>query len=89
MVASSNSFSSSDVYHVKFECDGYLPFYLKDFGTGAYQIGSGESKDMVTLVPGDTTYNEWENNQWSDDKIDGNDVEYVRSCKDAYQVPSL
>ncbi len=75
----------SDVYHVKFECDGYLPFYLKDFGTGAYQIGSGESKDTVTLVPGDTTYNERENNQWSDDRIDGNDVEYVRSCKDAYQ----
>ncbi len=70
----------SDVYHVKFECDGYLPFYLKDFGTGAYQIGSGESKDTVTLVPGDTTYNEWENNQWSDDVINGNDVEYVRSC---------
>ena len=75
----------SDVYHVKFECDGYLPFYLKDFGIGAYQIGSGESKDTVTLVPGDTTYNEWENNQWSDDRIDGNDVEYVRSCKEAYQ----
>lgn len=46
--------SGSDVYHVKFECDGYLPFYLKDFGTGEYQIGSGESKDTVTLVPGDT-----------------------------------
>ena len=70
----------SDVYHVKFECDGYLPFYLKDFGTGAYQIGSGESKDTVTLVPGDTTYNEWENNQWSDDVINGNDLAYVQSC---------
>lgn len=75
----------SDVYHVKFECDGYLPFYLKDFGTGSYQIGSGESKDTVTLVPGDTTYNSDNGNQWSDDRIDGNDVEYVRSCKDAYQ----
>lgn len=70
----------SDVYHVKFECDGYLPFYLKDFGTGAYQIGSGESKDTVTLVPGDTTYNEWENNQWSDDVLNGNDLTYVQSC---------
>ena len=70
----------SDVYHVKFECDGYLPFYLKDFGTGAYQIGSGESKDTVTLVPGDTTYNEWENNQWSDDVLNGNDLAYVQSC---------
>lgn len=75
----------SDVYHVKFECDGYLPFYLKDFGTGSYQIGSGESKDTVTLVPGDTTYNSDNDNQWSDDRIDINDVEYVRSCKDAYQ----
>ena len=75
----------SDVYHVKFECDGYLPFYLKDFGTGSYQIGSGESKDTVTLVPGDTTWNADNDNQWSDDRIDGNDVEYVRSCKDAYQ----
>ncbi len=70
----------SDVYHVKFECNGYLPFYLKDFGTGAYQIGSGESKDTVTLVPGDTTYNEWENNQWSDDVINENDLAYVQSC---------
>ena len=72
--------SGSDVYHVKFECDGYLPFYLKDFGTGSYQIGSGESKDTVTLVPGDTTWNADNGNQWSDDRIDGNDVEYVRSC---------
>ncbi|MCM1008883.1 MAG: DUF6531 domain-containing protein [Ruminococcus flavefaciens] len=75
----------SDVYHVKFECDGYLPFYLKDFGTGSYQIGSGESKDTVTLVPGDTTYNSDNYNQWSDDRIDGNDIEYVRSCLGAYR----
>lgn len=47
----------SDVYHVKYECDGYLPFYLKDFGTGTYLIGSGDSNDTITLVPGDTTYN--------------------------------
>lgn len=78
----------SDVYHVKFECDGYLPFYLKDFGTGAYQIGSGESKDTVTLVPGDTKYNEWENNQWSDDVINGSDLAYVRSCLGAYRGDS-
>lgn len=78
----------SDVYHVKFECDGYLPFYLKDFGTGAYQIGSGESKDTVTLVPGDTKYNEWENNQWSDDVINGDDLAYVRSCLGAYRGDS-
>lgn len=70
----------SDVYHVKFECDGYLPFYLKDFGTGVYQIGSGESKDTVTLIPGDTTYNDRENNQWSDDALNRNDLDYVQSC---------
>lgn len=72
--------NNSDVYHVKFECDGYLPFYLKDFGTGAYQIGSGESWDTVTLVPGDTTYNEDNDNQWSDDVLNANDLTYVQSC---------
>lgn len=70
----------TDVYHVKFECDGYLPFYLKDFGTGKYQVGSGESWDTVTLIPGDTTYNYYNANQWSDDVIDGNDSAYVQSC---------
>ena len=70
--------SGSDVYHVKFECDGYLPFYLKDFGTGSYTIGSGESWNTVTLVPGDTTYNYYNADQWSDDVIDGNDLAYVK-----------
>ncbi len=74
------SASGSDVYHVKFECDGYLPFYLKDFGTGKFTVGSGESLDTVTLVPGDTTYNYYNANQWSDDVIDGNDASYVASC---------
>ena len=70
----------SDVYHVKFECDGYLPFYLKDFGTGSYQIGSGDSLDTVTLVPGDTKYNADNDNQWSDDVINSSDSAYVQSC---------
>ena len=69
--------SGSDVYHVKFECDGYLPFYLKDFGTGSYTVGSGDSWDTVTLVPGDTTYNADNDDQWSDDVIDENDAAYV------------
>ena len=77
----SGSFSvnagGSDVYHVKFECDGYLPFYLKDFGTGSYTVGSGDSWDTITLVPGDTTYNADNDNQWSDDVIDENDATYV------------
>ncbi len=75
----------TDVYHVKFECDGYLPFYLKDFGTGEYQVGSGESWDTVTLIPGDTTYNYYNANQWSDDVLDGNDLAYVQSCLYAYR----
>ncbi len=70
----------SDVYHVKFECDGYLPFYLKDFGTGSYQAGSGDSPDTITLVPGDTTWNEENENQWSDDVINSADSAYVKSC---------
>ncbi len=70
----------SDVYHVKFECDGYLPFYLKDFGTGSYQVGSGDSWDTITLIPGDTTWNEENGNQWSDDVLNAADSEYVKSC---------
>ena len=72
--------SGSDVYHVKFECDGYLPFYLKDFGTGSYTVGSGDSWDTVTLIPGDTTWNEENDNQWSDDVLNAADSEYVKSC---------
>ena len=75
----------SDAYHVKFECDGYLPFYLKDFGTGAFQIGSGDSPDTVTLVPGDTTWNEENANQWSDDILNSSDASYVESCRNAYR----
>ena len=71
---------SSDVYHVKFECDGYLPFYLKDFGTGSFVLGSGGSQDTLTLVPGDTKNNPDCDNQWSDDWLNTYDVEYVESC---------
>lgn len=74
------SASGSDVYHVKFECNGFLPFYLKDFGTGTFVVGSGDSEDTVTLVPGDTTYNEETNNSWSDDNLNVNDVAYVQNC---------
>lgn len=72
--------SGSDTYHVKFECNGYLPFYLKDFGTGSYLVGSGDSTDTVTLIPGDTTYNADNNNQWSDDVLNANDLAYVQNC---------
>ena len=72
--------NGSGVHHVKFECDGYLPFYLKDFGTGSFQISSGDSPDTVTLIPGDTTWNEENDNQWSDDVINAADSAYVQSC---------
>lgn len=83
-VADDGSYSvtatGSDVYHVKFECNGYLPFYLKDFGTGSYLVGSGDSVDTVTLIPGDTTYNADNDNQWSDDVLNADDLAYVQSC---------
>lgn len=80
--------SESDVYHVKYECDGYLPFYLKDFGTGTYEVGSGGSANTVTLVPGDTTWNEDNDNLWSDDVINAADLAYVQSCFGAYRGDS-
>lgn len=74
--------TGSDVYHVKFECDGYLPFYLRDFGTGTFRICSANSVgdvngNTLTLIPGDTTYNEDNGNLWSDDKLTEDDAEYV------------
>ena len=77
--------SGSGIYHVKYESDGYLPFYLKDFGTGTYTVGSGDSRNTVTLVPGDTTWNEEHDNEWSDDVINGKDLAYVQSCLGAYR----
>lgn len=77
--------SGSGIYHVKYESDGYLPFYLKDFGTGTYTVGSGASRNTVTLVPGDTTWNEEHDNEWSDDVINGKDLAYVQSCLGAYR----
>ena len=72
--------SGSGIYHVKYESDGYLPFYLKDFGTGTYTVGSGDSRNTVTLVPGDTTWNEEHDNEWSHHVIKGKDLAYVQSC---------
>ena len=77
--------SGSGIYHVKYESDGYLPFYLKDFGTGTYTVGSGDSRNTVTLVSGDTTWNEEHDNEWSDDVINGKDLAYVQSCLGAYR----
>ena len=80
--------SGSGIYHVKYESDGYLPFYLKDFGIGTYTVGSGDSRNAVTLVPGDTTWNEEHDNEWSDDVINGKDLAYVQSCLGAYRGDS-
>ena len=80
--------NGSGIYHVKYESDGYLPFYLKDFGTGTYTVGSGDSRNAVTLVPGDTTWNEEHDNEWSDDVINGKDLAYVQSCLGAYRGDS-
>ena len=68
------------VYNVKYECDGYLPFFIRNYGTGSYLIGTGESEDTITLIPGDTTYNAENGNQWSDEWINSADHEYVLEC---------
>ena len=78
----------SDVFHIKFECDGYLPFYLKDCGTGTFTLGSGGSHDTLTLVPGDTTNNPDCGNQWTDDWLNEYDAEYVESCLGAIKGAS-
>ena len=43
-------------------------------------MGSSDSDNIVTLVPGDTTYNADNNNQWSDDILNSNDITYVQEC---------
>ena len=78
----------SEAYNVKFECDGYLPFYLKDYGLGSFTIGSNGSHDTLTLVPGDTTYNADADNQWSDDNLNAEDAQYVESCLGAVKGAS-
>ena len=42
----------------------------------------------MTLVPGDTTWNEEHDNEWSDDVINGKDLAYVQSCLGAYRGDS-
>ncbi len=39
----------------------------------------------MTLVPGDTTWNEENDNQWSDDVLNSSDASYVESCRNAYR----
>ncbi len=62
--------------NVKIECDGYLPRFYKNMGHGSYQFGTADKPEM--LYPGDSTYNENDNDQWSDEVINANDASYVR-----------
>ena len=62
--------------NVKIECDGYLPRFYKNMGHGSYQFGTADNPEM--LYPGDSTYNENDNDQWSDEVINANDASYVR-----------
>ncbi|HCR74475.1 MAG TPA: hypothetical protein DIW26_09010, partial [Ruminococcus sp.] len=61
---------------------------MKDYGTGSFVVGSNGSHDTVTLVPGDTTYNANDNNQWSDDNLTSDDANYVSSCLHAVKGAS-
>lgn len=65
----------SSTTHVKIECNGYLPRFYKDMGFGSYQLGTSESPE--TLYFGDTTYNPGANNQWSDEVINYDDLNFV------------
>ena len=68
--------------NVKIECDGYLPRFYKGMGYGSYWLGSSEEPEM--LIPGDTTWNEEQANQWSDEQINSADAAYVYDCLGAY-----
>lgn len=61
--------------HIKVECNGYLPRFYKDMGFGSYQIGTSENPEM--LLFGDTTYNTGADNQWSDEVINYDDLNFV------------
>lgn len=67
--------SNTSTTHVKIECDGYLPRFYKDMGHGGYQLGTESNPEI--LLPGDTKYNKDNSNQWSDEVIDANDVNFV------------
>lgn len=62
--------------NVKIECDGYLPRFYKNMGHGSYQFGTADNPEM--LYPGDSTYNENDNDKWSDEVINANDASYVQ-----------
>ena len=61
--------------HIKVESNGYLPRFYKDMSFGSYQLGTENNPEV--LLFGDTTYNPDVNNQWSDEVIDTNDLNFV------------
>lgn len=67
--------NSTSTTHVKIECNGYLPRFYKDMGFGSYQLGTSEKPEVLYF--GDTTYNPDAGNQWSDEVINYNDLDFV------------
>lgn len=67
--------NSTSTTHVKIECNGYLPRFYKDMGFGSYQLGTSEKPEVLYF--GDTTYNPDAENQWSDEVINYNDLDFV------------
>lgn len=67
--------NSTSTTHVKIECNGYLPRFYKDMGFGSYQLGTSDKPEILYF--GDTTYNPDAGNQWSDEVINYNDLDFV------------
>ncbi|MDE6425839.1 MAG: hypothetical protein K2K89_06850 [Ruminococcus sp.] len=67
--------NSTSTTHVKIECNGYLPRFYKDMGFGSYQLGTSDKPEILYF--GDTTYNPDAGNQWSDEVISYNDLDFV------------
>ena len=71
------SSSASDVFNVKFECNGYLPAFVRNIGTGSFVLGSNGSGDTLTLVPGNSTYKTNEHDYWNEENLTADDAQYV------------
>ena len=74
-ISADNIKNSTSTTHVKIECDGYLPRFYKDMGFGSYQLGTADKPEVLYF--GDTTYNPDAENQWSDEVINSNDLDFV------------
>lgn len=81
-VETGNIINTTSTTHIKIECNGYLPRFYKDMGFGSYQLGTQDNPEV--LLCGDTTYNEWSNNQWSDEIINDNDINFIQQSVGTY-----